>query len=312
MNNNLTFLKVQVLELRRLLERAGDDPIAVPQLRERLADAEKELQAAQRQNGELFPQQQVEIPRAALFLRGGGVQGSEGIRPSSAGEALIQYEKMFIEQAVHDERVAARNAGRQRRPRGASTPGLWFTGTHHGSFGLEFVPQTSAEGSLSEVHARSLRNVAETLVRIAGSDAASLDEAIQTVPARMLQPLKQFLKTLADYRAELRLAFHDSPAQSLTIGQIKKAAEWLERDVIEEEIKLRGIFRGVTLESGHFDLRTEAGEIITGTVADHLTEDDLERIDGLTNKPCTAQLQKTTIRNISGTSSSTFVLLAAE
>jgi hypothetical protein len=32
----------------------------------------------------------------------------------------------------------------------------------------------------------------------------------------------------------------------------------------------------------------------------------------LTNKPCTAQLQKTTIRNISGTSSSTFVLLAAE
>src|SRR5215469_10118159 len=100
--NNLTFLKVQALELRRLLESAGDDPIAVPQLRERLADAEKELQAALSQNGSLFPRDIHELPRAALFLRGGDVQ-EEGIRPSLAGEAMIQYEKMFIEQALHDE-----------------------------------------------------------------------------------------------------------------------------------------------------------------------------------------------------------------
>lgn len=312
MKNNLTFLKVQALELRRLLESAGDDPILGPQLRDRLADAEKELQAAQQQNGDLFPPDYFELPRAALFLKGGGVQESEGIRPGLAGEALIQYEKMFIEQAMHDEREAARSAGRQRRPRGAPTPGLWFTGTHRGSFGLEFVPQPTEERSLLEVHAQSLRNVAEVLVRVSAGEAKSLDEAIQPIPSRMLQPLKRFLKTLADYGAELRLAFHDRPSHSIAAGQIKKAAERLERDVSEEEVKLHGTFRGITLESGHFDLRTDTGEVITGTVADHLTEDDLERIAGLINKPCTAHLQKTTIRNISGSSSSTFVLLGAE
>ncbi|HWG46881.1 MAG TPA: hypothetical protein VN688_29230 [Gemmataceae bacterium] len=310
--NNLTFLKIQTLELRSLLESAGDDPIAVPQLRERLADAEKELQAAQLQTGNLFPRDVHELPRAALFLRGGGVQGSEGIRPGLAGEALIQYEKMFIEQALHDEREAARNAGRQRRPRGASTPGLLFMGTPRGSFGLEFVPQTTEDGSLLEVHARSLGNVAAALVRVAGSDTESLEEAIAPIPARVLQPLMQFLKTLAQYGAELRLAFHDRPGQSLSVSQIQKAAERLERDMTQEMVNLSGTFRGVTRESGSFDLRTDAGEVIMGTAADHLTEDDLERIDGLTNRPCKAQLQKTTVRSISGASSSTFVLLDAE
>lgn len=38
-----TFLQVQVLELRHLLEGSEDDPILGPQLRERLADAEEEL-----------------------------------------------------------------------------------------------------------------------------------------------------------------------------------------------------------------------------------------------------------------------------
>lgn len=309
--NDLTFLKIQSLELRKLLESGGNDPILGPQLRERLAEAEKELQAAQLQQGQLFPLNHYELPRAALFLKGDGVLGSEGIRPGLAGEALIQYEKMFIEQALHDEREAARNAGRQRRRRGATTPSLLFTGTPRGSFGLEFVPQPTEEGNLLEVHARSLRNIAEALVRVAGSDAVSLDEAIGLIPPRMLHPLKQFLKTLADYEAELRLAFHDRPSHFLTAGQIQTAAERLEREVSDTEIELSGIFRGVTLDSGHFDLRTDTGDDITGTVIDELTEDDLERINGLTNKECKARLLKTTLRGLSGTSRSMFVLLNA-
>ena len=309
--NNLTFLQIQAAELRRLLESAGDDPVAVPQLTVRLANVEKELEAL-KAPGSLFPPETLVLPRAALFLRGGGVQGSEGIRPGLAGEALIQYEKMFIEQALHDEREAARNAGRQRRPRGAFTPGLLFTGTPRGSFGLVFAPQTTDDGSLLEVHARSLRNVAEALARVAGSDTMSLDEAIQPIPARLLQPLKQFLKTLAQYGAELRLAFHDRHGPSLTAEQIQKAAERLERDVTQEIVEISGTFRGVTRESASFDLRTSDGEVITGTAADDLTEEDLERIDGLTNKSCKARLQKTTIRSLSGASSSTFILLDAE
>lgn len=308
---NRTSLQVQALELRRLLESAGDDPVMVPQLRVRLAHLEKELQATKREES-LFPPEDVALPRSALFLKGGGVRGSEGIRPALAGEVLIQYEKMFIEQALHDEREAARKAGRQRRPRGAVSPGLLFTATHRGSFGLEFVPQTSEDGSLLDVHARSLANVAEALERVAANDSVTLDVAIQTIPVPMLHPLKQFFKTLAQYGVELRLAFHDRPARSLTAAQIQTTAERLERDMTEEMVEISGIFRGVTLESGHFDLKTESGEVISGTVAEDLTEEDLLRLNGLTNKQCTAQLQKTTVQTLSGDARSTFVLLNAE
>ncbi len=108
--NDLIFLQIQTAELRRLLDVSAEDPIVGPQLRDRLSEAEQELETAREQTGTLLPRELVEMPRAAVFLRGGGVQGSEGIRPSLAGEALIQYEKMFTAQAVHDERVAAKTA----------------------------------------------------------------------------------------------------------------------------------------------------------------------------------------------------------
>jgi hypothetical protein len=308
--NNLTFLQIQTVELRRLLEDAKDDPIMVPQLRVRLDEAEKALDAISREQGCLLPTESPILPRAAVFLRGGGVQGSEGIRPSLAGEALIQYERMFVEQALHDERLAAKTAGRARRPRGATTPGLLFTGTPRGSFGLEFVPQMGEDDSLLAIHANSLVNVADALIRVAESSAMSLDEIVEGVPPRVLQPLKQFLRVLALNGAELRFAFPDRPSRSLSGSQIRAAADLLERDIHEETIVREGTFRGVTRESGYFDLLV-GEELITGTVADQLTEEDLEQIDRLTNQQCVADLQRTTVRKITGVETTSYVLLKA-
>ena len=39
------FLQIQAIGLQNLLDSAGDDPILVPQLRERLADVQRELEA---------------------------------------------------------------------------------------------------------------------------------------------------------------------------------------------------------------------------------------------------------------------------
>lgn len=301
---NLTFHQIQVLELRRLLASAKDDPILAPQLEERLADLEKEGKS---EAGTLFPKEPPVLPRAAIFLRGGGVVESEGIRAALAGDALVQYERMFTAQAIHDERETAKTAGRQRRPRGTPTPGLLFIGTPRGSFGLEFVPQPTEDAALLDVHAKALGNVADAIVRVVESDSRGLDEAIKTIPSAVLQPLKRFMKTLAGYGAELRLALHDRGLKPLGASLIQEASERLEKQMIQETITVEGIFRGVTLESGHFDLKVGA-EIISGVVADDLIEEDLQRIDKLTDKACKATLQKITVRNVAGTSTTTYVL----
>lgn len=309
--SDLSFLQIQAVQLRQLLADAGDDPILVPQLQERLADSEQQLRAAEQAAGTLFQADIATLPRVALFLKGGGVQGSEGIRPSLAGEALIQYEKMFTEQALHDEREAARTAGRHRRRRGAAAPSLFFTGTPRGSFGLEFVPQKADDPTMLEVHAQALKNVANALVKV-GSSESSVDELVSGIPPRVLQPMKKFLKVLAQNGAEVRLAFSGAKSQSLSLESVQRAVDRLERELTEEETTVHGLFRGLTRETVVFDLVSDELGLITGTVADDLTEDDLERIDVLTNQRCTARLQATTVRRVSGSTSVSYLLLDAK
>lgn len=308
--NKQTFLQVQTLELQRLLQTAGDDPILAPQLRERLEDAQKELDEVRRQEGALLPREPPELPRAAIFLRGDGVNDSEGIRPGLAGEAMIQYEKIFVEQALHDEREAARKAGRHRRRRGASKPGLLLTGTPRGSFGMEFVPQVTDEAVL-ETHAESLRHVADAIIVVA-EGSSGLDEIVKKIPANVLQHVKSFLVTLARHGAELRLAFPDRSSRSLSAERVKDAAERLDRGVFQQEVTIHGKMRGVTFESGRFDFVSESGDVISGTVADHLTEEEMERLSQLTNQPCNATLQKTAVNKIGGGSPPNYVLLDAQ
>lgn len=305
-----SFLQVQAVQLRQLLGAAADDPVLVPQLQQRLQDVEDQLRRLETSSGKLFRDVHPEMPRVALFLRGGGVLGNHGIRPSLAGEALIQYERMFIEQALRDEREAARIAGRQRRPRGSPFPGLLFIGTPRGSFGLEFVPQHAEDDGLLNLHARSLQNVAAALVEVSSSDRP-LDELVRDIPPGVMRSMKKFFNILAQHGAELRVASSAAPAQSITSERIKSASDRLERELEEEELLAKGVFRGLTRESLVFDLLGDDGTVTTGTIADDLTEDDLDRIDALTNKRCLAKLRKQSIRQVGGGSRETYLLLDA-
>jgi hypothetical protein len=296
-----SFQQFQSLELKRLLGEVGDGSVMAMQLRARLANIETSP----------VSDENSEPPRTAIFIRGDAVQGTEGIRPKLAGEALIQFEKMFTEQALHDEREVAKSAGRSRRPHGAGIPGLLFTGTPRGSFGLEFVPMLPDDAPLREGRVKSLDNVSDAIVRVATADEATVDTAIGSVPTAVLQPMKLFMKTLAKHGAELRLAHSDRSSQSLTTSQITTAFERLDREVTEEEVVLPGTFRGLTLQTGYFDFRLQDGAELSGVVGGELSETDLLQIHARTNHACEAILRKTTIRLVAGQSQTTYVLLGA-
>lgn len=291
-------LKYQEAQLRRLIDESAGSFILVTQLRERLKGVENELRLLDSSSGNLFPNE-IELPRVALFLKGNGVAGDTGIRPALAGEALIQYERMFIEQALHNERAAARSTGRSRRRRGSPMPSLLFTGTPRGSFGLEFVPQGEADDPALPVHAQALHHIANALEQVTSSDP-TLETAIHGISPRVLPPMKKFLKTLASYDAELRLAFSDQPSKTINAERIKQASERLEREWKEEQTERLGTFRGLTRETTIFDLIDDEGTLITGSVADDLTEEDFDRISALTNQRCVAYLEKTTLRSVGG------------
>ena len=292
-----TFAQFQIASLTRLLEEAGDDPLLGPQFRERLEEAEQFLRQAEASKA--LPEQ-VPFPRTAMFLRGDGVQGTEGIRPGLAGEILIQYERMFVEQALRSERALAQDSGRSRRPKGATVPGLLFTGTPRGSFGLVFVPLSPADSTLRDVYIQSLNSVTDSLIRVASGASSFVDATSDGIQSPVLRPMRQLLKALAKYGTGFRMAFDDRPPQSVSADQITKAVEQLERDVSEEQIEVLGEFRGVTLLTGHFDFMTDDSKSISGIVTEQLALEGLDRIHALTNRACKANLWKTTFRPLNG------------
>lgn len=310
--NNHAFLQLQTAELQRLLDGAGNDPILGPQLRERLEETKRQLAEERRVEDSLIPMELPDLPRAAVFVKGMPVVDSNGIRPALAGEALIQYERMFIEQAIHDERSSAQQKGKKRRPRGAVPPSLLFTGTPRGSFGLEFVPQPTDDSALLTIHAQSLQTVSDTLVKVAAAvDTSELDKAVSEIPSRVLHPLVRFFEVMAEHGAEIRLASCDRKSRTITAIEIAAATERLRNDVQIVTAFVTGVFRGVTLDSGYFDFHIDSGEDINGQVADAMTDDDIERISDLKNQRCEAEIQETSVGKVSGETAKRFVLIDA-
>lgn len=309
--NDQVFHQAQVVELERLFESSKGDPVLEYQLKQRLERARSKRDAAS-SDGTLFPRVPRQLPRTAIFLRGDGVEGTLGIRPSLAGDAMVQYERMFSEQAIVQERVAAKRTGRQRRPKGAKRPTLLLTATPRGSFGLEFTPRVNDEDddALVAVHKVSLDNITSFIESI--TNDSTFESSLEVIPPSVLHPLKQFLNVLASHKAELRIAFPDRAAFTIGHSAVSQAFERLSREVTQDVRSFDGVFRGVTLESGVFDLRLEDGNVITGQVSDELTETDLERLSMLQNLSCQADIQVTTIQRPGKSDTTNYVLLDAK
>jgi hypothetical protein len=66
-----------------------------PQLKDRIGDLEEELRKLEQSGGRLFSDEPVSPVRVALLMSGGAV---DGIKSSLAGEALREYEQIYVEQ----------------------------------------------------------------------------------------------------------------------------------------------------------------------------------------------------------------------
>lgn len=308
-----TFLTRQKTQLTQLLEEAADNPILALQLKDRIDGIEGQLNDITQSRGDMFPEV-LEMPRAAIFLRGeGGISDEKGIRLSLAGRVLVQYERMFTQMALYEEKKIAKESGRMRRRRGTPEPHLLLTGTPRGSFGFEFVPEHDQDAEMVTIHGQSLKSLADTIIRLGTETPDNLGLLLEEIPQKVFHPLKKFLEELSRFNVEIRFAFSDKESKTLTGDQIRQASDWLEKDVKDEEITVEGVFRGLTYDSYFFDLKTESeGEITGGTLDETLTEEQITQIANLTNKRCKATLLKTTIFHMNVQQPPKYVLLEAE
>lgn len=306
--NDLAFKQMQVAHLQRLLDESSSNIIIRRQLESRLATAKSELKEASSIPGDLLDKEFNTTPTGAIFLSGGGV-GENGVRSKLAGEAIIAFEGMFVAQAIHDERV---RSGKTRRPKGAKRPELLLVGTPSGSFGLEFMPQSVDEQLDATLHSQSLENVANLLVSVTENSSGGIDDQLGTAAPGIVPHLKNFLGVLAEHGTHLRLAFSNKESRTLNSEKIRLAGDRLKKEIVSEQRHFDGVIRGLLLESGMFDFKTDDDDIISGSVSESLTDADLESICLLTNQRCKVSLEVTTYNRPGQPQKIAYVLLSAK
>lgn len=277
------FLKVQLLDMQRLRDVAGEHPLMSVALAERERELREKIAALPLGNKEA---------RTVLFFSGEPVQGSVGIDASFAGRVLEPFQSMVM--ADYADRWHGVVGSRGRRP-GEAQSRLLLTGLPRGSFGLELTradnDELFEEGQLADTLAHVTRLV-EAAARSDEDFAAELDE---TAP-RVIQNLRAFLEVIAKGKAGLRLESGDFRCTMNPI-QANDAFNRVAGTITSDDlVKTPGVFKGVLLESWKFDFVTDENHSVGGKIDENLTEEQVIALNRqFFNERCSASLLKTTV-----------------
>jgi hypothetical protein len=277
------FLKVQLLETRRLKELAGDHPLMSVAFAEKEEELEEKLAALPLGNKEA---------RTVLFFSGEPVRGSLGIDASFAGRVLEPFQCMVM--ADYADRWHGTVGSRGRR-HGEAESRLMLTGLPRGSVGLELTRAENDELFGENQLADTLAHVTRLVNAAAKSDedfAAELDETA----ARVIQNLREFLEVIVKGKAGLRLESGDFRCTMNSVeahAAFDRVAGTITRD---ELVERPGVFKGVLLESWRFDFVTDENYSVGGKIDENLTEEQVIALNRkFFNERCVASLLKTTV-----------------
>lgn len=290
------FLKSQFLETQHLGEMVKDHPLMSLAYRQR----EEELQ------GELndLPLGEKEA-RTILFFSGEPVKGSLGIDANFAGRVLEPFQNMVM--ADYADRWHGVVGSRGRRP-GESESRLLLTGLPRGSFGLELSKAENNELYEENQLADTLAHVTRLVESAAKSDEDFASRIDDTAP-RVIQNLKQFLETVSKGNAGVSVESGDLRC-SVKPEEAKEAYDRVAATVTkDEDLELKGTFKGVLLDSWKFDFTDENSHKISGRLDDDLTPEKVEALaKEFFNQPCLASLVKSTVLFKNGRERTTYRL----
>ena len=246
--------------------------------------------------------------RSVVYFAGKPVQGSAAIDARFVADFLRPYlEAVKTQYAAHRfGRVGERGPRREEED-----ARLMIASTPRGSFGFEFVAPPSSNLFAGDELAQALRDIALTLDAVADSDDAYLAR-LDDIPERVLGRMKEMFDVLSQGGAGIEMHAGDLVV-SIKPERARQGCTRLQQSLEKvEEVERRGVFRGATLESWRFDLRTDDDEVLKGRIDAALDEDQVADMIRRTNEPCVARLSEITVTTPSGAVRRRFVLLGLE
>ena len=281
--------------LEALLSEMPDDPFSKPLLESRIRSLQTEL------DSELAGPR---TPETELLFSGKAVFGSAGIDAKFASHVLHSYQDM-----LNSHYAAKRHGhvGRQGRRAGEKESRLYLTALPRGSFGF-VLSQPYSEDMLSALQVSEGMEQLASLVEAAALGDNTFTDTVTHFHPRVLKALGRFLYSLASQDASVVIRAGRKQA-SLDLNQIREAHQRAVTAKAETRIDLiNGTFKGLLLESWKFDFLPETGPLITGLVAEDVTEEKAKEMETLFDKPATAELIVSYFVTPSGASRPVYVL----
>lgn len=293
--------RAELTGLRQLFETATDELFEKPLLRSKIATRETELAVMERDPVTL-------IPEAELLFGGRAVNGSLGLEAKFASAVLESYQDMVSNH--HGGRLHPSMGGTGRRP-GEQESRLFLTALPRGSFGLR-LSQPQAQDFIAAQQVSEAMEELTSLVESAAAGDAAFAQGVERFHPRVLVPLKNFLDTLVNRETTVTIRSGQRET-SLGPDQVKAARNRVAATKTENEtITLAGVFRGVLPDSWKFDFVPDGQSLISGALAEAVTEAEAEAMVPHYGKRCRATLTTTRFRTLGRLSRPTYELLKLE
>ncbi|HEX5218543.1 MAG TPA: hypothetical protein VFZ59_03160 [Verrucomicrobiae bacterium] len=293
-------LQAELVGLESLLASTPEDPLATPLLRSRIEGLRSEIKKTDAKT--------LLVPEAEIFFGSGPVIGSQGIDAKFAGQVLDRYQDMVTNHFAAKFHGALRRTGRRK---GEANSRLFLTALPRGSFGLQ-LSQPHVDDFVTASQVSETMQDITGLVEAAAKDDASFEETLSGFHGRVLIPLQKFLETLKTAEADCRMAAGMRQVK-LKQEDVKNAFERVaSAETLEDNITLDGIFYGALVRTGRFDFEPRGQTLVTGWLADEVSEEQAIQMDQLTGKAARAVLRTTTISTKTGKRRPTYELLKLE
>ncbi len=259
-------LKAQIVDTQRLLEMIIDHPLMSEGLAERLNWLNQEL--------EKLPKESFE-PRVQLLFSGNAVVGSQGIKSSFVSKTITPFQEMVKTQVAL---VRFGKVGKRGQAKKGANTDLYLTALPVGSFGVELSQLQSTDLFDSLDVSKAMKEVMG-LVANSAADDPTFEAAIEKMPKRNLNNLKKFLQEIVDENSVLKMESGELGLE-LPKEKVIEAYQRVSATVDEEnELVINGIFRGLLLDSGKFEIQDEEGKRISGFISEDLDEEQLIEYD---------------------------------
>lgn len=255
-------IKAQIVDTERLLEMVLDHPLMSEGLIERLNLLKQDLDSMPKESFE---------PKIQLLFSGNAVIGSQGIKSTFVNRTTTPFQEMIKTQV---SLVRFGQVGKRGQAKKGANTDLYLTALPVGSFGVE-LSQLQTNDLFDSIDVSNAMKEVMTLIADCSKDDETFEATIEKTPKRNLTNLKKFLQEIFDENSVLKMESGELGIE-LSKEEIAEAYGRVSSTVDEEnQMIISGIFRGLLLDSGKFEIQDEEGKKISGFISQDLDEEQL-------------------------------------